>query len=318
MSLVPQDSTSVQQEWFAPLNITGTLFPFTGRYSEVGARDVLRYMALDSANPSSIYCCARGARENARAVRGSITSEMWEVLNSTWLELQRMSAERLDSEGVIEFFAPVHGFSDVSEVRFDFSMHVARIQEEPRVTKPYTDAQWQGIEALGRQVDAELVAGDVRLTMGGEPTFVSVDDMDGNEWNSAALGEKKRELAGTLLHRLHARFAPGGLLHYGQGKWYPGEPLPRWPSAACGAATAGRCGAIRNCLPIPRAPLRGVAATRARARRAAASAAQFGCNNATRRRSSACSQATWGSNATISSRRTRIYGTCCARSSTCP
>ena len=94
MSLMPQDPKLVTQEWFAPLNITGTLFPFTGRYSTVNAHDVLRYMVLDPDNPSSIYSCARGARENARAVRGSITSEMWEVLNTTWLELQRMNEAR--------------------------------------------------------------------------------------------------------------------------------------------------------------------------------------------------------------------------------
>jgi uncharacterized alpha-E superfamily protein len=104
MSLMPQAAELVKQEWFAPLNITGTLFPFTGRYSEVCARDVLRYMVLDPDNPSSIYACARGARENARAVRGSITSDMWEVLNSTWLELQGMNEARLDSEGVVQFF----------------------------------------------------------------------------------------------------------------------------------------------------------------------------------------------------------------------
>jgi uncharacterized alpha-E superfamily protein len=104
MSLMPQAAELVKQEWFAPLNITGTLFPFTGRYSEVCARDVLRYMVLDPDNPSSIYACARGARENARAVRGSITSDMWEVLNSTWLELQGMNESRLDSEGVVQFF----------------------------------------------------------------------------------------------------------------------------------------------------------------------------------------------------------------------
>ncbi len=104
MSLMPQAPELVKQEWFAPLNITGTLFPFSGRYSDVCARDVLRYMVLDPDNPSSIYSCARGARENARAVRGSITSEMWEVLNTTWLEMQNMSESRLDSDGVVQFF----------------------------------------------------------------------------------------------------------------------------------------------------------------------------------------------------------------------
>jgi len=104
MSLMPQAAELVTQEWFAPLNITGTLFPFTGRFSKVCAHDVLRYMVLDQDNPSSIYSCAKAARENARAVRGNITSEMWEVLNSTWLELQRMNESRLDSEGVVQFF----------------------------------------------------------------------------------------------------------------------------------------------------------------------------------------------------------------------
>jgi uncharacterized alpha-E superfamily protein len=104
MSLMPQEPELVTQEWFAPLNITGTLFPFTGRYSTVNGHDVLRYMVLDPDNPSSIYSCARGARENARAVRGSITSEMWEVLNTTWLELQRVNESRLDSAGVTDFF----------------------------------------------------------------------------------------------------------------------------------------------------------------------------------------------------------------------
>jgi uncharacterized protein (DUF2126 family) len=127
--------------------------------------------------------------------------------------------------------APITGAVDECEVEFRFAMSVTRIHEDPRVTKPYTEAQWQEIDALGRRIDAELAAGDVRLTMGGEPTFVAIDDMEGDEWNTAALGPSKRRLAVALLKRLKARFAPGGLLHYGQGKWYPGESLPRWALA---------------------------------------------------------------------------------------
>jgi transglutaminase-like putative cysteine protease len=124
--------------------------------------------------------------------------------------------------------APVSGGVTASEVEFEHEMKVTRIHEDPRVTKPYTDDQWEKILTLGDRIDAELAAGDVRLTMGGEPTFVSIDDVDGDEWNTAAIGPDKRRLAGNLLCRLRDHFAPGGLLHFGQGKWYPGESLPRW------------------------------------------------------------------------------------------
>ncbi|MBI5793151.1 MAG: transglutaminase family protein, partial [Rhodocyclales bacterium] len=124
--------------------------------------------------------------------------------------------------------APVIGATGKCETHFDFAMQVTRIHEDPRVTKPYTEAQWQAVQDLGHQVDAELEKHDVRLTMGGEPTFVSIDDMDGAEWNYTALSDKKRQLAGDLLGRLQGHFAPGAMLHFGQGKWYPGEPLPRW------------------------------------------------------------------------------------------
>ncbi len=124
--------------------------------------------------------------------------------------------------------APVTGCTDPCETEFGFDMKVTRIHEDPRVTKPYTEEQWQTIEALGHDVDAKLRSGDVRLTMGGEPTFVSIDDMDGAEWTIAAVGPTKRMLAGRLLKKLRDRFAPNGFLHYSQGKWYPGESLPRW------------------------------------------------------------------------------------------
>ena len=124
--------------------------------------------------------------------------------------------------------APITGLADVADVQFGFEMNIARIHEDPRVTRPYGDEQWQAIDALGQRVDADLAAGDVRLTQGGEPTFVSIDDVDAPEWNTTAMSPSKRDISETLLRRLKARFAPGGLLHHGQGKWYPGEPLPRW------------------------------------------------------------------------------------------
>jgi uncharacterized protein (DUF2126 family)/transglutaminase-like putative cysteine protease len=124
--------------------------------------------------------------------------------------------------------APVTGFTDVAEVEFHHEMTITRIHEDPRVTKPFDDKTWQAIVKLGDKVDRQLVSMDVRLTQGGEPTFVSIDDMDGAQWNTLALGEHKRELAGDLALKLKSHFAPNGFLHYGQGKWYPGEPLPRW------------------------------------------------------------------------------------------
>jgi uncharacterized protein (DUF2126 family)/transglutaminase-like putative cysteine protease len=124
--------------------------------------------------------------------------------------------------------APISGAVDESEVAFEHTMRIERVWEAPRVTKPYTEDQWQTIEKLGHRIDEDLQRLDVRLTMGGEPTFVAMDDPDGAEWNIAALGPTKRKLAGELFHKLRDKYAPHGLVHFGQGKWYPGEQLPRW------------------------------------------------------------------------------------------
>ncbi len=125
----------------------------------------------------------------------------------------------------------IEGFSDKCKTEFEFSNTVTRLFESPRVTKPYRDDQWDAIYQLGFDVDEELEKNDVRLSMGGEPTFVSIDDMESAQWNTAADGPEKRALADTLSRKLLGSFGKGGMLHYAQGKWYPGEPVPRWQTS---------------------------------------------------------------------------------------
>src|SRR6187455_103497 len=157
---------SDDQEWFVPLNITGTLFPFSGRHSEVCAREVLHFMALDPENPSSIYSCARSARENARSVRGSITSEMWEVLNGTWLEMQQIDEEKMESRGISAFFDWVkersHLFRGVTfgtmlrEDGYDFARmgtHMERADSTARILDVKYHVLLPSVKEVGGAVD---------------------------------------------------------------------------------------------------------------------------------------------------------------------
>ena len=127
--------------------------------------------------------------------------------------------------------APISGATEIAEVTFDFENLVERIYEMPRVTKPYSQSEWKAIYDLGLKIDQELESYDVRLTMGGEPTFVSMLDMESPQWNDAADGHDKKQMAFKLSGKLLNEFGPGGFIHHGQGKWYPGEPLPRWQFA---------------------------------------------------------------------------------------
>ena len=124
--------------------------------------------------------------------------------------------------------APISGGTEPCASTLEFSNTVTRVHEDPRVTRPYTDDAWRTIREVGRRVDERLTAGDVRLTVGGEPTFVSVDDQVAKEWTTDADGPHKRQRASDLAARLKSVWAPNGLIQRGQGRWYPGEPLPRW------------------------------------------------------------------------------------------
>ncbi|EQA45183.1 putative amidoligase [Leptospira broomii serovar Hurstbridge str. 5399] len=124
--------------------------------------------------------------------------------------------------------SPVFGYSDPANSKFHFHMEVKRIKESPRVTKPYTDERWEKILKLGKKIDDKLRKNDIRLSIGGEPTFVSDTDRQNSQWNTDALGSEKLSLAEELLGNLRKRFAPGSVVQVTQGKWYPGEPLPRW------------------------------------------------------------------------------------------
>ena len=130
--------------------------------------------------------------------------------------------------------APISGLVEPSEVEFAFEMKLDRVRETPRVSKPYTEAQWQDLLARGAELDRALAAADVRLTMGGEPTFVSATDLDSPEWTVDAVGPTKRGIAGRLLRRLAPIWMPGAALQTVLGKHYPGEPLPRWALYAHG------------------------------------------------------------------------------------
>jgi uncharacterized protein (DUF2126 family)/transglutaminase-like putative cysteine protease len=124
--------------------------------------------------------------------------------------------------------APISGTSERASTDFSYEMSVRRLHDTRPLSQNDADEQWLRVRQVAHRVDAALGAQDVRLTMGGEPTYVGTDEPESAQWNIDALGDNKWDRGQALIQALREKLAPGGLLHYGQGKWYPGEPLPRW------------------------------------------------------------------------------------------
>jgi uncharacterized alpha-E superfamily protein len=104
MSLLPQSAEIIEQGWTATLTIIGLIDGFKQRYDSVTPANAIAFLAFDRDNPSSIYSCLRGARENARAVRGTLTSEIWETLNATWLETRTLALQPASDAELNNFF----------------------------------------------------------------------------------------------------------------------------------------------------------------------------------------------------------------------
>jgi uncharacterized protein (DUF2126 family) len=130
--------------------------------------------------------------------------------------------------------APLFGTADVLAEEVGFAMSVARLGHEPRPTAPYTEQVWADLLAAGRIADRELTKLGLTLTMGGEPTFNSRDDVEAPEWNAEALGPGKWRAGLALTHELRERLFPGGVFMQRMGKFYPGETMPRWALDAIG------------------------------------------------------------------------------------
>ncbi|MEY4591885.1 MAG: hypothetical protein RIR18_780 [Pseudomonadota bacterium] len=115
MSFLPQPIESANQNWNAVLVLNSLEEKFAAKYGDqVNADNVLRFMISDTDNHASIHSCLRSARENAHAVRGTVTTEMWETLNATWLELRPQTFEQISSGGIGEFFEWVKMRSSLS------------------------------------------------------------------------------------------------------------------------------------------------------------------------------------------------------------
>jgi len=166
MSLLPQDAHAREASWSAVLRISELEEMFQERYGRVTPADVLHFMVREPKNPSSIYSCLRAARENARAVRGSLTTELWETHNSTWLDLQKHLRENLPERNPGEFFEWVKFRSHlargvtVSTMLSDESLYFQRIGmhlERADNTARMLDVKFYELDAVAEKRSDETV-----------------------------------------------------------------------------------------------------------------------------------------------------------------
>ncbi len=114
MSLVPQSEEKANQSWNAIITLNSLEDAFAAKYPAVNGENVLKFMVSDADNFSSIHSCLRLARENAHAVRGTLTTEMWETINYTWLEARGRSFDQLMAGGIADYFEWVKTRSHLS------------------------------------------------------------------------------------------------------------------------------------------------------------------------------------------------------------
>jgi len=165
-SLLPQSEKNAEDAWRALLGISELQPRYDKLYERITGRDVIAFMARDPSNTSSIYSCIRRARENARAVRGSLTTEVWETANATWLELNNLLEGNLLQRDPSEFFEWVKFRSHLSRgvmigtMLKDEAFHFARMGtflERSDNTARLLDVKYHGMAELGQLVEPTSV-----------------------------------------------------------------------------------------------------------------------------------------------------------------
>jgi uncharacterized alpha-E superfamily protein len=165
-ALLPQSDKSAEEGWRALLGISELQPKYDAKYDRISGRDVISFMVRDPSNTSSIYSCIRRARENARAVRGSLTTELWETSNATWLELNNLLSGNLLERDPSEFFEWVKFRSHLSRgvligtMLKDEAFHFARMGtflERADNTARLLDVKYHGMAELGQLVEPTSV-----------------------------------------------------------------------------------------------------------------------------------------------------------------